>query len=330
MVEKEPFERVDFELDESGSYPVSAQFSSVPKGLSYAHREDIKTALITFRGTLVENVLQPNVRLGNGLTLSTSTRLRRTQIPEPDTGPQKARDRHVPRLKGASRRDKLQPPKQSSVRIWNEERSRRNMLPVSQTVGPLTNERIHIEREALLNQREQQLLHFQQQLLMASMEALRTPPSPIRQRRSFPRSKRTFPPAQQKATEADRLEQADAELKADRKAAEIEAKERELLQREEILKWKHRSFVLQQELAQAAGSAELSALSDSTKDIAASSSFTGVNPVTASPEAANTNPPQEDGWQDPFAAFDPAPPDSLSKLRSRIRLPSKRSIKGRH
>jgi hypothetical protein len=74
-----PFENVELSLDHTGSQPISARFNDAPQ-LSYAHRLRNAEALETFRGTLVNGMLQPNVRLGNGLRLSIKANILKPQI----------------------------------------------------------------------------------------------------------------------------------------------------------------------------------------------------------------------------------------------------------
>ena len=81
MALDDPFESVELSLDPTGRRPVSAHFDDAPQ-LSYVHRLRTTAVLETFRGTLVDGRLQPNVGLGNGLRLSTSHYVLKPQITE--------------------------------------------------------------------------------------------------------------------------------------------------------------------------------------------------------------------------------------------------------
>lgn len=65
---RRPFLRFIFTLDKTGQRRPLAKFFAKDEDIIYKLPE-LREALLTFRGTLVNGTLQPNVRLGNGLTL---------------------------------------------------------------------------------------------------------------------------------------------------------------------------------------------------------------------------------------------------------------------
>ncbi|KAH7073413.1 hypothetical protein FB567DRAFT_200016 [Paraphoma chrysanthemicola] len=74
------FERVVMTLDETERLPLSAGRKFAFRfNMKCRHGQHTQQALQTFRGTLVDGILQPNVKLGNGLLLA----------PEPFVKPQK-------------------------------------------------------------------------------------------------------------------------------------------------------------------------------------------------------------------------------------------------
>ena len=76
-----PFEDVELTLDSTESRPISASFNDAPQ-LNKWDRLRNSEALETFRGTLIDGILQPNVRLGNGLHLSPKPHIKKPPLAE--------------------------------------------------------------------------------------------------------------------------------------------------------------------------------------------------------------------------------------------------------
>lgn len=157
-----PFESVELALGPSGSRPVSTRFSDAPQ-LKYQHRVQIAEALQTFRGTLIDGTLQPNVRLGNGLRLSPNPEIRKPQGAEK----RRARDREANELRGSTHPPSKAPAKrlhQSDVPIPREHTQ---SAPLDKYTPPPPKHSPHdnIEhRDAQIAQRERELIQMQQQL----------------------------------------------------------------------------------------------------------------------------------------------------------------------
>jgi hypothetical protein len=109
-----PFEEVILTLDDTGTYPVSAQVREIPQ-LEFQYRYNIMKAMVpgSFRGTLVDGTLQPNVRQGNGLYLHNSHRI------QPET----------------ARRDKAKHNVKLHYRTKDSPRSRNSIVEASDQVG---------------------------------------------------------------------------------------------------------------------------------------------------------------------------------------------------
>ena len=120
-----------------------------------------------------------------------------------------------------------------------------------------------------------------------------------------------------------------ADTTLDTKAAEIEARERALEQGEELLRYKRKTWLLEQKLAQAsARSPPRRSFRKRETDVQEQDV-----PTYYEPEAGDeaTSDPQYDGsggeQPDDYSLHNPSPPDALADLRSRIQLPTRKTIR---
>ncbi|KAF2691735.1 hypothetical protein K458DRAFT_381577 [Lentithecium fluviatile CBS 122367] len=240
VVGKWPFERIKFATDPTHSRLLLAKFDRKPKILGYQHRLSLVKALATFRGTLVDGVLQPNVRLGNGLTLTTSVKLDGHVAT-------KAKLRTAENVKtGAHKHPAVRfhpvPPKRRDEKPEVERRREIPGLRPNRQLSAQNNELS--DREAELNRRERELLRLQQQLLLRAVAPPRersAPPGRYDPQEEPPTSNR---PAEGPTSSHSRI--SDLELRE----RDFELRERELQHKNELLRWKHKNLVLQKRLAQ--------------------------------------------------------------------------------
>jgi hypothetical protein len=317
-VRKWPFEKITFALDPSHSYPTSATFDPNPQVLAYPHRKVLLLALATFRGTLIDGVLQPNVRLENGLNLSTSltlnlktTALNResfvTTKEEACTAKNHAhgiQDHRPTRSHIGSRKTRNEEARLGKRRDVRDSSQNKKVSVQNSSIN---------EREAELNKRQQQLLLLQQQLLMQSMTPMSKETLAQRYSNSRQRSDASHP--------HDGRFGYGQPTRSTPSISDFELRERELHHREELLRWKHKNFVLQQQLAIARGRdpAELAELEDSTR--VSSPPKSGV--PTESFQATLDDSTSEPEWDD-FAGLNvpsPNPSRRAGQRRTRIKLP---------
>jgi hypothetical protein len=289
-----PFENVELNLDPTASYPISARFNDAPQ-LKYEHRLRNSQALETFRGTLVDGILQPNVRLGNGMRLSTKPEILKPQITEK----RRARNHEARRL-----RESAHPPSEAPVKSLHQSdmpSSRKRILPTrperSTSPLPKTPRDLDLERrEAQIAKRERELIQLQQQLLLRT-----THNSPgIR-----------------------------AEAEPDSKLAIIEARERALEQKEELLRYKRKTWLLEQKLAQATARFPSRRRFRETETDVQESDPNVPYSVEPNHEAmSESNHADSHGEQHGNYTLDnPSPPEALKNLRSRIQLPTRKMIR---
>jgi len=316
-----PFENVELDLDSTGSRPVSARFSDATP-FKPKHRARNSEALETFRGTLIDGVLQPNVRLGNGLRLSnnpdildseiTETRKKATRrskdaapSPEPRRKPLRQLDVHSsrnPPLSQESDRPRLPTRLQSRALPWARDLER---------------------REAQIAERERELLQIQQRLLLQTVRNQSSPPRPNQTVRSPPESNTPHEHRTQ------RLASAHTDDESSVKVADIEARERALQQQEEILRYKRKVWLLEQKLAQATGRPP-SRRVPRQRHVGVEE-YDAPSPHEPRPDQGAVSDPQydrSDGDRPADHDFgDVSPPDALQNLRSRIQLPTRGTLR---
>ncbi|KAF1975384.1 hypothetical protein BU23DRAFT_72738 [Bimuria novae-zelandiae CBS 107.79] len=249
-VETIPFKRIEIISGPTVASQPEGKVHPSPVVFQKRERRQFKTALISFQGTLIDGVLQPNVRLGNGLRVNTDAGL--------DTGLDAEAHkiaRSISELTAKKRPQTTQSHAHGSQRHIEMRRAFENpQKPTEQTSWPRRTAQSHAQgsrrhvkgyvsrqherpsfnaREAELNRREQQLFQLQQQLLMQSLPMSN-------------RGLKTFSAKESKFSQSP-----EARPESDDRAAYIEAKERELQYREEVLRWKHQNFLLKQQLAEA-------------------------------------------------------------------------------
>ncbi|USP82453.1 hypothetical protein yc1106_09727 [Curvularia clavata] len=315
------FEKVELSLDPTGTRPVSARFSDALQ-LRYENRLRNSQALQTFRGTLVDGVLQPNVRLGNGLRLSDKPEILEPQITEK----RRKQNREATKRSegaGSSSETSAKSPRQANVssakKVARTERPNKAIPPPRKSFGDLEVEK----REAQVAQRERELMRLQQQLL----RALHAQSAQLYQgkRRNTVRQLTHEPP------------KIGAKAEPDPKIADIEARERALEQKEELLRYKRKTWLLEQKLAQAtARSPPQRRFSNPKVDMQEREA--GVyeerdGGVYQEPEPDHEA-AQDSSYTDPnneqlsgFSLHDTPPPEALENLRSRIRLPTRRMMR---
>ncbi|KAF1951721.1 hypothetical protein CC80DRAFT_553091 [Byssothecium circinans] len=319
-VENQSFEQIELKCDKTRTRPVSAEIHPGPFIPSKSQRQLVLEA--SFRGTLIDGVLQPNVRLGNGIRWSSQNYFRPNVPLRELDGVGSPRDNS--RADGArvneQRKERTQVSLGSEPTSFTQARVEKDAAVWRQ--GPLaTNEaEEHLSRrEKELIERERQLLQLQQQLLMHTSQAA---PSTSAQNSG-----------------------------ATHILAAVEARERKVKHREELLKWKHKTLMLEQKLADASKiiSESNSRQSDHMFNSASATDYEALESLEQSRPVNDVNDPVRsadarvppassddasedsvtDAWDDPFAFFnvqDPAPPSSLAQLRKneRISLPRRR------
>ncbi|KAG9189608.1 hypothetical protein G6011_06476 [Alternaria panax] len=317
-----PFENVELTLDPAESRPISARFNDAPQ-LRYEHRIRNSEALETFRGTLVDGVLQPNVRLGNGLRLSPNPEILKPQLIEKRLArnheasrlrqsaglPPRAPAKLLDSLGMRSLRDRPVPPRVDISKPFPRALPRDGHLGV---------------REAQLAQREGELIKLQQELLRRTMRNQSTPPREERHPRSPPRDGsyankyRTREPTEARTpTENDTT------------AADIEAKRKALELEEELLRYKRKAWLLEQKLAQAQTTVPPRSRREGrhhdSKVQEHQAQFPPENPTES--EHVPVKQRDEDGVPDAFDLDNASPTKALESLRSRVQLPTRQTFR---
>lgn len=303
LVEDQPAQSVIMKLDETGTYPVSADIrDALP--LKYEYRVLIHNALNTFRGTLVDGKLQPNVLLGNGFDLSIISGILSPEVKAieslPDTKAKRQKIDEFPDRPLARRSDK-------TTMSTSRKRS-----PASFPSSPRVQDEDLRRREADVTRREQDLIRLQlESTTQTSTNAtLRLPQG-------------------DEATPLAPGVSLSSVFK--KKAAELAAKERELEQREELLRWKRKAWLLEQKLARATGDfvkTDHPHLKGDEYDEPQASEAPKAHAV--SHDSAESGFHESLGDTVSSSAFDldnPAPPRDLAKLRSRLEFPTKRTLR---
>jgi hypothetical protein len=330
-----PFENVDLKLDHTGSHPISARFHDAPQ-LSYAHRLRNAEALETFRGTLVDGSLQPNVRLGNGLRLSIKANILKPQVTEkrrrrnheakelrksvglPPRAPAKLLDRL-----GVSR-DRPHPPRV-------EEHPSRTTTPAPpQRPAPRRDDELE-RREAQIVQRERELIQLQQQLLLQTMRTQNDRPRRERAPQSPPRDSTYIRDQRTTKSRARNYAEPDTET------AVMEAREKALAQEEELLRYKRKAWLLEQKLvAQATGRPPSRRKRYQQDEYQQNEYVQDANVQEQGSQHSEWLPPAQEAVSDPqhadagdeFPDLDDASPQRvLETLRSRIQLPTRGTMR---
>lgn len=171
------------------------------------------------------------------------------------------------------------------------------------------------QREAQVAQRERELIQLQQQLLQI-MRAQITQPSQDNsshiQRQKTHQSLETI-----------------AEAESDSKLADIEARERALEQKEELLQYKRKAWLLEQKLAQAmARSPPRRRSSKPETDMEELDEDVREKTGPDHEVMQDSYSPDPDGGQlSDYSLDDPSPSPALENLRSRIKLPTRRMLR---
>ncbi|KAI4956101.1 hypothetical protein J4E91_000311 [Alternaria rosae] len=315
-----PFENIELTLDPTESRPISARFNDAPQ-LRYEHRLRNSEALETFRGTLVDGVLQPNVRLGNGLRLSNKPEILKPQV----KAKRRARNHEAARL-----RESVGLPPKAPAKLLDrlDVRALRDRpLPTSSDRPkpsprtPLRDRDLEL-REAQLAERERELIRLQQQLLRQTMRIQNSPPHRERHARSQPRDTNyTNTHRTREPTEARTYTESDTT------AADIEARRKALEQDEELLRYKRKAWLLEQKLAQATARPPRRRAArqydPEAQDYDDTRYARGVSPQQEAVHDAQ----HDDGAADGHDLDNSSPTEALQSLRSRIQLPTRQTMR---
>ncbi|KAB2107753.1 hypothetical protein AG0111_0g4474 [Alternaria gaisen] len=319
-----PYEDVELTLDPTESRPISASFNDAPQ-LSYGDMLRNSEALKTFRGTLIDGTLQPNVRLGNGLHLSLKPQIKKPWLAE-------KKQAQTPKAKRSREAAGLPP---------NAPARHLHSLDVQSPTGPPLPSNVHkpkpsrqappqerdVElREAQLAQRERELIQLQQELLRQTLRIQSTLPRQDRHPRFSPHH-------DSNANKHRTREPTEARIHSeyDTTAADIEAKKEALAQKEMISKYKRKVWLLEQKLARVQSTGR------SQSRRAARRYGTEVQEHNAQhspdyPSGKGNVPDAQHDYDDVPVAFDldhASPTEALETLRSRIRLPTRRTMRSR-
>ncbi|CAE7206934.1 hypothetical protein PTTW11_09630 [Pyrenophora teres f. teres] len=317
-----PFENVELQLDPTGSRPVSARFSDATP-FKQKHRARNSEALETFRGTLIDGVLQPNVRLGNGLRLSnnydmdpesTERGKKATKRPKGAIPPPGLLEKPLPQSDTHSSRNRPLAPKSDRPQLSTRSPSR-----------PLPRARDLERREAQIAERERELLQIQQRLLLHTVRSQQSRPRRDRPVRSPQREYNT-----QHEHRTQRPASAHTDNEPSSKMIDIEARERALQQQEELLRYKRKAWLLEQKLAQATGHRSSKRV-PRHRDVGVEE-YNALSPHEPRLDqgAAGSDPQYDrsDGDTSPdYDLGDMSPPDALQSLRSRIQLPTRGTLR---
>lgn len=310
-----PFENVELSLNSTGAHPVSARFSDAPQ-LRYEYRLRNSQALKTFRGTLVDGVLQPNVRVGNGLRLSNKPEILKPQITEK----RRARNREAnKRSEGAGSLSRMPAKSPRQLNMLSSREGASSGRPDKALLLPQKSPRdLDLEwREAQVARRERKLMQLQQQLLQ-TMQAQSTQPYQGKRRNTQVQQPQEQQPQESSITSA--------KTKPDSKTTDIEARKQALEQQEELLRYKRKAWLLEQKLAQVtARSPPSRRLSNNETDVQQRNS--GIHEEAGSDYEAMSDSSYNysDGLQRSEYSLDNiSPPEALENLRSRTPLPPRK------
>ncbi|CAO2657240.1 Nn.00g033660.m01.CDS01 [Neocucurbitaria sp. VM-36] len=279
-----PFEHVDLQLDNSRRHITSARFKDAPL-LKPKYRFWSSKALETFRGTLINGTLQPNVRLGNGLHVSSNPAIKRRQIVE-------------------SRRSR-----NHEAKVSRKSLGLRDLIPaglVNQCRDSSPRDPPEPERPVSAQQQVAQHQEGPQPREALLIRELRPPPL------------------------TDSLPSAHEQEIEQRKA---EVARRELEQKGEILRWKRKTRALEQQLAMVTrGHSPTTSVRDHN-DVNGRQRKKEDGRDRSHGKGASSDPHDEnageDSTLDAFDFNDAAPPAALAKLRSRIQLPTRTTLRSK-
>ncbi|KAL1796428.1 hypothetical protein ACET3X_004968 [Alternaria dauci] len=321
-----PFENVELTLDPTQSRPISARFNDAPQ-LKYEHRLRNSEALETFRGTLVDGVLQPNVRLGNRLHLSPNPQILTPQL----AGKRRARDHKAKTLResvGLHPRAPARLLDSLGVRP-SKDRHLPSKVHKPEPLQPARSQERDLElREVQLAQRERELIQIQQELLRQTMRIQSMPPrqdwhppSPPRDDSYANKHRTREPPEARMHSEYDTI------------AADIEARRKTLEQEERLLRYKRKAWLLEQKLAQA--QAQSTGRPQSRRTARRYDTEVQEHDAQHSPDY----PPEkeyvpdaqsdDDRVPDTLDLENASPTEALETLRSRIQLPTRGMMRSR-
>jgi len=317
-VENWPFEQIDFHPDASHSHLISATFHRNPIIPIYGLRKDLAKAMVTFRGTLIDGVLQPRTRLGNGLELSTSVAFHaKAKKSERASSIKPKSDARVVEMANV---DTSEPPStrphtgslkapETTILVGRQGKARE----------PYTQRDRLSKREAELDRREQQLLLLQQQLQQSG--ALPRRRSTLRGHSASHQKPRPLDQGDDRA----RYAQSEVGLTTtDPREFDFATRERELHHKEEVLRWKRKAFVLEQKLAGARRN-DLAKPPESDT-LTTSAPAPEYDPVTEPPDVSLSDSGFEDGQNDLFADLHTQAPSLQrgERRRTRIKLPRRK------
>ena len=279
-----PFEHVDLQLDNSRRHITSARFKDAPL-LSPKYRFGSSKALETFRGTLINGTLQPNVHLGNGLHVSSNPAIKRRQIVE-------------------SRRLR-----NYETKVFRKSLGLRDLIPaglVNQCRDTPPTDHPKPEPPVSARQQVPQRQEAQQPRKAALIRELRPPPLMD----SLP------------SVHEQDIEQGEAEIAR-----------RELEQRGEILRWKRKTRALEQQLAMVTRGRSPTASDRHHNAVNGRQRKTKDGRNRSHKQEASSDPHDEIAGEesalDAFDFNDAAPPAALAKLRSRIQLPTRKTLRSK-
>ena len=279
------------QLDQSGSCPVSAQFKDAPS-LKVARRMRTSEALENFRGTLIDGVLQPNVRLGNGLCLSNKPGILKPRLQE---------KRRKWDCEPGALRESVGLPNRTPAKLLDQSGAR-----------PPRDSRLPSKLDSPVPARQQ---HFQHR------------EAPTARKNLSPRQ-HSLPPISDDPSSAHKQDVERREAYVARRESDLEAKERELELRNEVSRWKRKTWLLEQKLIMVTGGRpqtlrerdqiDGNVLQDEPKN---TPKFSYQQEALPSPQVENTG---DEFYSDAFDLNAPSPPKALAALRSRTQLPKRR------
>jgi hypothetical protein len=316
-----PFENVELDLDPTNSRPISARFNDIPQ-LRIDQRMRNSEALKTFRGTLIDGVLQPNVRLGNGLRLSNKPDILSPRFIEK----RRARDRDV-RL-----RERVSLPPKASAKLLDRQdmgsemaqtrRPGRKPLPRTPPRTPSRDRNLEY-REAQLAGRERELIRIQQQLLRQTMRLQNS--SQHRERHVMSQPRDNGYPNKRRTREST---EARTYTESDTTAADIETRRKALEQEEELLRYKRKAWLLEQKLAESTPRRPRRRAAPQYDTEVQDYDDTGRSPNVTTERESVPDAQQDNGGAPSDADLDNVSPiEALQNLRSRMQLPTRQTIR---
>lgn len=265
----------------------------------------VRKALHTFRGTLIDETLQPNVRLGNGLALQYILRSPKVASDEQPQSPTKQAEKSSQRPKDAMVLPKVAAKLRAQESFPKENQDEKEIFDLVNDPKKRMRNIAQPERKDFTEKKRQR--NTQKDRFQSSRPKKRIHDKTLRQREK-----------------------------------ELSLREQQLQLREEILRWKHKNMVLNQRLSSSASNAPSPSTGGiyTSKSRARNGTTTGIRhaapgssskrrgphrqiiskPSTQADTASATS---ESGHGDLLSSVGNATPDSLAGLNARIRLPTK-------